>query len=406
MEKPNTLHLFTMSYPNGNSESFVENEVNYLALKFKKIYIYPSTGDSVQRNIPSNVTVMNLDSDKIKVSALKVMLKNIGLVINVHFKELIHSSKKITYIKHLREFNSRLLKGIVIADKINTMSVNNDIFYSFWMNENALALAVLKYRKKIDHFVFRANGFDLYDVQAKYQYIPFRPFIFKQADKMFAVAKKGSDYMKSFNVCPEKITYSYFGTNDLGVSVFNPNEKFTIFTCSDLRKIKRVDAMVDILSFIKFPVKWIHHGNKGDNEKVFYEKLKQLSSNVEFILHERKENYGDVLQFFKQNHFNLFVLLSSIEGLPVSLIEAMSFGIPLLATDVGGVSEVINENNGILIECDFKPNQVAEKITQFLQSEKNTPTFRKKVRTDWENRFSATKNYENFYLNLINYELS
>ena len=164
--------------------------------------------------------------------------------------------------------------------------------------------------------------------------------------------------------------------------------------------------MVDILSFIKFPVKWIHHGNKGDNEKVFYEKLKQLSSNVEFILHERKENYGDVLQFFKQNHFNLFVLLSSIEGLPVSLIEAMSFGIPLLATDVGGVSEVINENNGILIECDFKPNQVAEKITQFLQSEKNTPTFRKKVRTDWENRFSATKNYENFYLNLINYELS
>lgn len=398
-----------MSYPNGNDESFVETEVKYLAPKFKKIYIYPSIGGSTQRNIPANVSVVNLNSDKIKVSALKVLLGNIGLVIYVHFKELMNSPKKSTYIKHIREFNSRLLKGISIADKIDTIdttSVGNDVFYSFWMNENALALAVLKYRKKIEHFVFRANGFDLYDVQAKYQYIPFRPFIFKQADKMFAVAKKGSDYMRSFNVCPEKITYSYFGTGDLGVSVFDPNEKFTIFTCSDLRKIKRVDAMIDILSFIKFPVKWIHHGDKGDSEKVFYEKLKQLPPNVEFVLHERKENYSDVLQFFKKNHFNLFVLLSSIEGLPVSLIEAMSFGIPLLATDVGGVSEVINESNGVLIERDFNPNEVAEKIIQFSQSEKNTPAFRKTVRTDWENRFSATKNYENFYLNLINYELS
>ena len=40
MKKADTLHLFTMSYPNGSDESFVENEVKYLAAKFKKIYVY------------------------------------------------------------------------------------------------------------------------------------------------------------------------------------------------------------------------------------------------------------------------------------------------------------------------------------------------------------------------------
>lgn len=398
------LHLFTMSYPYGNGEPFLETELNHLSSKFKNIFIYPTTISSAKRTLPANVELRDLETSKLQYSTLKTMLSNLGLIVGVHLKELTKANKNNTYLKHFREFNSRFCKSIALADKIEEKigsAGKEDIFYSFWMNESAEALAVLKKRKSIEKFVFRANGFDLYDVQARYNYIAFRPFIFEQADKMFAVAKKGSDYMKAFSIYPEKITHSYFGTEDHGVSVFDPNEKFTIFTCSDLRKIKRVDAMVEILKNIDFPVRWIHHGNKGDNEKVFYEKIKELPERVEFVLHERKENYNDVLQFFKSNHFNLFVLLSSIEGLPVSLIEAISFGIPVLATDVGGVSEVINFDNGILIEKDFDPEAVAAKIIAFSKSEMNTIESRKKVRADWEKRFSANSNYENFYQKLI-----
>jgi glycosyltransferase involved in cell wall biosynthesis len=392
-----------MSYPYGNGEPFLENELNHLAAKFKKIFIYPTTVSQTKRNLPHNVELRDLETAKLQYSTFNIMLSNLGLLTNVHLKEIFRANRNNTYLKHFREYNSRFCKSVALADKIEskTKDSQRDIFYSFWMNESAEALAVLKKRKKIGKFVFRTNGFDLYDVQAKYNYIAFRPFIFQQADKMFAVAKKGSEYMKSFNICPEKITYSYFGTEDYGMSVFNPQEKFTIFTCSDLRKIKRVDAMVDILKNIDLPIRWIHHGHTGDNEKVFYEKVKQLPSNVEFVLHNRKENYNDVLKFFKENHFNLFVLLSSIEGLPVSLIEAISFGIPVLATDVGGVSEVINSSNGILIEKKFNAEDLAGKIIKFSKSEMNTIEFRKKVRADWEQRFSAKTNYENFYQKLI-----
>ena len=47
---------------------------------------------------------------------------------------------------------------------------------------------------------------------------------------------------------------------------------------------------------------------------------------------------------------SIFCLFSSYEGNPITVLEAESFGLPIIATDVGGVSEtVINNVNGILI---------------------------------------------------------
>jgi colanic acid/amylovoran biosynthesis glycosyltransferase len=59
-------------------------------------------------------------------------------------------------------------------------------------------------------------------------------------------------------------------------------------------------------------------------------------------------DHAQVIDYYTTNHIALFLSLSSREGLPVSLMEAISCGIPLLATTVGGVSEVVNENTGRL----------------------------------------------------------
>ena len=43
---------------------------------------------------------------------------------------------------------------------------------------------------------------------------------------------------------------------------------------------------------------------------------------------------------------DLFLTVSANEGIPVSIMEAQSFGIPVIATDVGGISEIVNNVNG------------------------------------------------------------
>ena len=67
-------------------------------------------------------------------------------------------------------------------------------------------------------------------------------------------------------------------------------------------------------------------------------------------------------QLFKQT--DIFILPSYGEGMPMSILEAMSYGIPVIATDVGGIPEVIiHEKTGILIPPGDK-----KALKQALQS--------------------------------------
>ena len=56
-----------------------------------------------------------------------------------------------------------------------------------------------------------------------------------------------------------------------------------------------------------------------------------------------KVNNNDILNFYSITPVNLFINLSESEGIPVSIMEAISFSIPIIATDVGGVSEIVTE---------------------------------------------------------------
>lgn len=49
------------------------------------------------------------------------------------------------------------------------------------------------------------------------------------------------------------------------------------------------------------------------------------------------------------NWAEVFILPSYNEGLPISILEAMSYGMPIISTPVGGIPEVVTEKNGILV---------------------------------------------------------
>ena len=81
-------------------------------------------------------------------------------------------------------------------------------------------------------------------------------------------------------------------------------------------------------------------------------------------------------------------------------MEAISFGIPVMATDVGGCKEIAGEQTGILIPKDFSIANVAKQITEFKNSAQNTEAFRKKVRAFWGANFEVTKNYSDLFTEL------
>lgn len=86
------------------------------------------------------------------------------------------------------------------------------------------------------------------------------------------------------------------------------------------------------------------------------------------------------------NQSDVFVLLSNWEGLPLTILEAMSAGLPIIASDVGGVNETIDKNCGVLIPSgdDFL---LIDMLRRFILS--------KDMRTDFGT--SARDRYLNFF---------
>ena len=68
------------------------------------------------------------------------------------------------------------------------------------------------------------------------------------------------------------------------------------------------------------------------------------------------------------NNADIFILPSYNEGLPISILEAMSYGKAIISTDVGGISEIVKKNvNGLLIEPgNF--NQIEGAINTFIEN--------------------------------------
>ena len=133
----------------------------------------------------------------------------------------------------------------------------------------------------------------------------------------------------------------------------------------------------------------------GPELEVLKKKCKELPANISVKFYGNLSP-NEVNNFYKTVPVNLFVSLSSSEGLPVSMMEAISFGIPMLCTNVGGCSEICNENTGLLINKEFDFKETAQLILQFKNSHKNTLVFRKGVKEFWDLNFNAAKNYKMF----------
>ena len=82
----------------------------------------------------------------------------------------------------------------------------------------------------------------------------------------------------------------------------------------------------------------------------------------------------------------------------MSIMEACSFGIPVIATDVGGTSEIVRGGEtGYLLPADFAPEDLAKLLRrQFLAEPEAHERLRSNCRRVWQETFSADVNFARF----------
>ena len=275
-------------------------------------------------------------------------------------------------------------------------------FYSYWLLEGAYAAALLQKGYNVKAYS-RAHRVDVWDGMSAYGIVPSRNATLRTITSVFVCSQDGQIYLKSKNPqYADKFCVSYLGTQDYGWTPGDNREKeFVIVSCARIEPVKRVELLAEALKNIKDKkIHWVHFGDGSCRKKV-EESIAELPGNIRVSLMGTTQ-HDDVMAYYCQNAVNLFVNTSSSEGLPVSIMEAISFGIPVIATDVGGTREIVNTDTGRLISADFSPEDLTAHIRDYIK--KDSATYcadRKMVRKFWENNFAAKANYDSFYREMM-----
>jgi len=88
----------------------------------------------------------------------------------------------------------------------------------------------------------------------------------------------------------------------------------------------------------------------GPFPKEVYDYALNIGLNEKTIEFKGAVSYKEVSQLLKQT--NALVLFSRYENLPCVILEAFCCGVPVISTNVGGIAEVINKDNGILLDSE------------------------------------------------------
>jgi glycosyltransferase involved in cell wall biosynthesis len=103
----------------------------------------------------------------------------------------------------------------------------------------------------------------------------------------------------------------------------------------------------------------------------------------------------EIRTFYREKEITCFISLSTNEGLPVSMMEAMAFGIPVVSTVVGGCAEIVTPETGVLLPKKYTHEDVIKAVNICAQKFA-APEARKRIQDFIRQHFDAEKNYQKF----------
>lgn len=230
---------------------------------------------------------------------------------------------------------------------------------------------------------------------------------------VISVSKAGRNFLKikwgakQVVVLYNGIDTKRFSDDSLELKDDNSDEdNFTICTVGRFAAVKNFICLFKAINILKTKItniKLLHIGadvhqkGKIHDELITYIQKENLENNVEFL--GKVNNVEQILKSCK-----LFTLTSFSEAISLALLEAQSFGLPAIVTNVGGNPEVVqNGVNGFLVESNNEV-QVADAIYSLYKDPKlrlRMSNNAKRIAREKFDVVSMIRNYEDVYLKCI-----
>ncbi len=381
---------------------FVRTDLFHFAEACQRVLLF--TEREPNYSLPANVELVSTSLDWTRNRPLSIMLSWFHRLVLIYLAECWKMRKVLPLRGTFRKLTANIFRANEVMRLLHDHGASGAWHYSFWFYD-CIYLAWLRQRGEIHLAVARAHSGDLYEDHVSIRNsILLRHYQLKWLDAVHPISEMGDEYLKArYPSCRATIRAFYLGTEDPGCFNPQPTDEFVLVSCATFRHHKRIHRIAEALLHVRKPVTWVHFGDErlGQNDPamaeymLIRERLLTLP-HVRFVPMGYRAN-ADVMEFYKTNSVSLFISLSRYEGIPVSMMEAISFGIPVLSTDVGGCREIVNERTGMLIPLDTSVEEVARIIEGFGQTRFVTSKTRAEVRGYWQEKFNAERNYREFF---------
>ena len=389
-----TSYLFPIQFPYTRfGECFLEEELKYTSKCFDKVVIIPLRKEvPSQKPLPSNCEVKEplMENRYTMVLSAVFNWSVFKMMLPEFFKEKVFLDKKkfFVFAKGYAESNV-IMNSKTVRDVGHSLSAD-DVCYFYWGKWSNVISVFWKGRC---HLISRFHGTgDLWE-DRYHEYFPLRKQVLTVLDKAVFISRKGEMYFQQkYPGC--STMYSPLGSFSVDVPVKRNDGIIRIVSCSTIIPLKRIDLILrslDLLTDLR--IEWTHIGGAivGDDT---------LFVNLQKAISEKKNDnlrvnllgslsHDKVMELYSKTPFDIFINLSTSEGVPVSIMEAISCDIAIVATDVGGTSEVCTPETGVLVSANPTAQEVADAIRKCLKL-KLSP------RAYWESHFDATVNYTEF----------
>lgn len=322
--------------------------------------ISPTNGDFIQRHaeavsLKHKVSVIHIISDK-------NLKKNIEITINSINGVQTH----IAYTKFSKNPVKRFILFFIAFKKLILKIGSLDIVHLNEIFPLGIFSLYLKwfYKKK---YIISEHWTVYHYPQSKkigfFQKI-ISKIISKNASFVCPVSNNLANSMRAFGL---KGNYSIV-PNVVDTNMFVPikkkSEEFTIIHISSLLdKHKNISDMLTVAKSLETEIgffNWKFIGGTSDKYEKLLTKLDFKIAKIEFINHIPQKKLVNYLQVS-----NVFVLFSNYENLPCVILESFSCGVPVISTDVGGISEFFPNNFGKLISPKNKKKLLEELLYYF-----------------------------------------
>ena len=270
---------------------------------------------------------------------------------NIHF----HQAEVVSYplFDHSPYTLSLAVKMLEVfeAEKLDLLHVHYAIPHSV----SALLARQMAAPKRLP-FITTLHGTDITLVGNNHNFLPITRYSIEQSDGVTSISKylldrtiKEFDIKRQIEVIPNFVNcelYSPHPDPELRAA-WAPNGEAIVMHLSNFRPVKRILDVVQIFALIreKMPAKLVMVGDGPDREAA--EELAMKLKIAQDVLFLGKQN--DV--HLKLSQADLFLLPSELESFGLAALEAMACEVPVIATNVGGLPEVIQHGvDGYLVE--------------------------------------------------------